>query len=103
MSLINNNGQTMRDALKNAMQNSDRLDVLTGYFYLSGFESLDDCLSDIKIRVLVGMEIQPDLILLINSESAKGINVELDSFQPRTPTKGSLALRKIILTPWSAS
>ena len=94
MSLIDNDQQILREKLINAMQQSDRLDVLTGYFYLSGFESLDNFLTDIKVRVLVGMEVQADLIFTINSQTSKGIEVSLDRFQPRTPTKGSLALIK---------
>lgn len=94
MSLINNNDQTMRDALIKAMQHADRLDVLTGYFYLSGFEALIDYLADIKVRVLVGKEINPTLIPLINSQSVKNPNLDLSRFQPQVETKGSLALRR---------
>jgi superfamily II DNA or RNA helicase len=84
----------MRQALINAMKDADRLDVVSGFFYLSGFEALDEYLSDKKIRILVGMEIQPDLIPLINRESAKNPGLDLDSFQTRIHTKGSLSLRK---------
>jgi superfamily II DNA or RNA helicase len=94
MSLIDNDQQILREKLINAMQQSDRLDVLTGYFYLSGFESLDSFLTDLKVRVLVGMEVQTDLILTINSQTSKGVEVSLDRFQPRSPTTGSLALIK---------
>jgi len=94
MSLIDNNGGDMRQALINAMKDADRLDVVTGFFYLSGFEALDEYLSEMSIRILVGMEIQSDLIPLINSESAKNPGLDLDSFQTRIHTKGSLALRK---------
>lgn len=92
MSLIDNDQQVLREALVNAMRHSDRLDVLSGYFYLSGFESLDDSLTNLKVRILVGMEVQTDLVLIINSQSNKGFEVSLDRFQPRTPTRGSLAL-----------
>jgi hypothetical protein len=94
MSLIDNNEQSMRDALIRAMQHADRFDVVTGYFYLSGFEALVDYLTEIKMRVLVGMEIESDLIPLINSESSKDPTLDLDGFQTRIHTKGSLALRK---------
>lgn len=94
MSLIDNNEQSMRDALIRAMQHADRFDVVTGYFYLSGYEALIEYLTDIKMRVLVGMEIETDLIPLINSESSKDPTLELDGFQTRIHTKGSLALRK---------
>jgi len=92
MSLIDNDQQVLREALVNAMRHADRLDVLSGYFYLSGFESLDDSLTNLKVRILVGMEVQTDLVLIINSQSSKGFEVSLDRFQPRTPTRGSLAL-----------
>lgn len=94
MSLIDNNDQTMRDALIKAMQHADRLDVLTGYFYLSGFEALIDYLGEMKMRVLVGKEINPNLIPLINNQSSKNPNLDLSRFQLQVQTKGSLALRK---------
>jgi superfamily II DNA or RNA helicase len=94
MSLIDNNDQTMRDALIKAMQHADRLDVLTGYFYLSGFESLIEYLAEMKVRILVGKEINPSLIPLINSQSSKNPNLDLSRFQLQVETKGSLALRK---------
>ena len=94
MSLIDNNDQTMRDALIKAMQHANRLDVLTGYFYLSGFEALIEYLADMKVRVLVGKEINPSLIPLINSQSSKNPNLDLSRFQLQVETKGSLALRK---------
>lgn len=92
MSLIDNDQQVLREALVNAMRHADRLDVLSGYFYLSGFESLDDSLTNLKVRILVGMEVQTDLVLIINSQSSNGFEVSLDRFQPRTPTRGVLPL-----------
>lgn len=94
MSLINNNDETMRIALIRAMQHADHLDVLTGYFYLSGFEALIDYLDEMNVRVLVGKEINPNLIPLINSQSLKDVNLDLSRFQLQVQTKGSLALRK---------
>jgi len=82
----------MLDALKNALTTADRLDVQTGFFYLSGFETLAEELRHVHIRVLVGMEIDASLIPQIARAKRDG-EVDLTRFRPRSPTTSQLALR----------
>jgi len=59
MGLIDNKEKTLQEALKNALPNVERVDILTAYFYFSGFSALADELKDKKIRILVGKAIDP--------------------------------------------
>ena len=59
---IDNDEKTMLDALSNALETSDSVDIFVGYFYFSGFHLLADKLKDKKIRILVGMTIDPNRI-----------------------------------------
>lgn len=54
MPLIDNKDRTLQEALKNALPSTERVDILTAYFYFSGFTALADELKDKKIRILVG-------------------------------------------------
>ena len=91
MSLIDNKNQTLQEALKNALPTSDHIDILVGYFYFSGFQALADQLKDKKVRILVGLEIEPQLIPEI-SQISREEDVDLAAFQPhRTTTSPSTA------------
>jgi superfamily II DNA or RNA helicase/HKD family nuclease len=59
---IDNDERTMLDALSNALETSDSIDIFVGYFYFSGFQLLAEKLKDKKIRILVGMTIDPSRI-----------------------------------------
>lgn len=82
MSLIDNKNQTLQNALKNALATSDRIDIAVGFFYFSGFEALADELKDKKIRILVGLEVDPKLISEI-TQKAKDGDVDLSKYQNR--------------------
>lgn len=82
MSLIDNKNQTLQDALKNALVTADRIDVAVGFFYFSGFEALAKELKDKKVRILVGLEVDPKLISEI-SQKAKNGDVDLSKYQTR--------------------
>jgi superfamily II DNA or RNA helicase/HKD family nuclease len=92
-SLITNEEKTMLDALANALQTSDSIDICVGYFYFSGFQMLAEQLKDKKIRVLVGMEIDPEYIheIVRNSRDAE---VSLERYAPRRPTTSALQLKQ---------
>ena len=62
MTLIDNKARTLQDALKNTLPSTERIDILTAYFYFSGFSALADELKDKKIRILVGKAIEPNNI-----------------------------------------
>ena len=60
MALIDNKEKTLQEALKNALPNVEQVDILTAYFYFSGFSALADELKDKNIRILVGKAIDPN-------------------------------------------
>ena len=61
-SIIDNKEKTMLEALKNSLKQAERVDILTAFFYFSGFNALADDLKDKKIRILVGNTIDPNAI-----------------------------------------
>lgn len=83
MSLIDNKSKTLQDALKNALPSSERVDILTAYFYFSGFSALADELKDKKIRILVGKAIDPKAVDDLSAAMKHNPNVDLDMFQNR--------------------
>lgn len=84
MSIIDNQTQTMLEALRNALSTSDRVDIQVGYFYFSGFELLAEELKDKKVRILVGKQIDPNAVpKIIAMQQKTGKPVDLDRFQPQ--------------------
>lgn len=84
MPLIDNQKQTMLDALKNALTTSDKVDIQVGYFYFSGFELLANELKDKEIRILVGKQIDPKAVPgIITMQQKTGKPVGFDRYQPR--------------------
>lgn len=92
MPLIDNTDQTLKEALKNALTTTDRVDISVGFFFFSGFEMLAKELEDKKVRILVGLELDPDLVPMI-TQLSKEDEVDLTTFQPRMKTKSRTALR----------
>lgn len=92
MSLINNRDKTLQEALKNALGSADRVDIQTGFFFFSGFSSLAEELKDKRVRILVGLELDPKCIPEINNHSKNG-DVDLTAYQVRGSTGGALALQ----------
>ncbi len=83
MALIDNKEKTLQEALKNALPSAERVDILTAYFYFSGFSALADELKDKKIRILVGKAIDPAAVEDLSSAMKIDPNVSLDTFQSR--------------------
>ena len=54
---IDNKNKTLCESLKNSLSQADNVDILTAFFYFSGFNELADELKDKKIRILVGLTI----------------------------------------------
>src|SRR5260221_4499629 len=92
MALIDNKNQTLQDALKNALSTTERVDIAVGFFYFSGFEALADQLKDKKVRILVGLEVDPDLVPQI-SQYAKEGDVDLTKWQTRRSTNSRTVLK----------
>lgn len=61
-SIIDNKNKTMLESLKNSLKQAESVDILTAFFYFSGFNALADDLKDKKIRILVGNTIDPNAI-----------------------------------------
>lgn len=81
--LINNKTQTLEKALKNSLPQAESVDILTGYFYFSGFSMLANELQDKKIRILIGRSIDPNAIDSLSAAIKSKPNVSLDGFQDR--------------------
>lgn len=92
MTLIDNRNQTLQDALQNALHSADRIDIAVGFFYFSGFQALANELKDKKVRILVGLEVDPDLVSQI-SQYAKDGDEDLSRWQPRRPTASRTSLK----------
>lgn len=79
--VITNNPDTMEESLRSDLKNAKSIDIATAYFYFSGFRQLAKDLKDIKIRILVGKEIDPSRVGEISAWLKKDPNVSLDTFQ----------------------
>ena len=62
-SIIDNRNKTMLESLKNSLKQAESVDILTAFFYFSGFNALAEELKDKKIRILVGNTIDPNAIV----------------------------------------
>jgi ERCC4-related helicase len=62
MPLIDNKEVTLLEELKNALTTADAVDIFTGFFFFSGFSELADLIKDKKIRVIVGMDLDPKVV-----------------------------------------
>ncbi|MDD4408585.1 MAG: helicase-related protein [Clostridia bacterium] len=82
-SIIDNKDKTMLDSLKNSLKQAERVDILTAFFYFSGFNALADDLKDKKIRILVGNTIDPDAINELCKAVKESPNEILDTYAKR--------------------
>jgi len=90
---IDNRNQTMLDALSNALETADSVDICVGYFYFSGFQLLANKLRDKKIRIIVGKELDPECIPEIVKYS-RTQEVSLDKYGLRKSTNSQLQMRQ---------
>jgi superfamily II DNA or RNA helicase/HKD family nuclease len=93
MPIIDNKNLTMQLALAKALENADRIDISVAFFYFNGFELLAKELKDKKIRLLIGMEIDPNFIPEIVKASKDGA-VDVSLYQVRPATKSALKIRE---------
>ena len=82
-SIIDNREKTMLQTLKNALSQSEKVDILTAFFYFSGFDALADELKDKRIRILVGKTINPELVSELTQNLNQGINEDLSAYSVR--------------------
>jgi len=81
-SIIDNREKTMLDSLRKSLKQAETVDILTAFFYFSGFNALAEELKNKKIRILVGKIIDPRLITKLCSVIKTHPNHSLDGFQP---------------------
>lgn len=93
MPFIDNTEQTMLEALSNALDTTDEIDICVGYFYFSGFAQLAEKLKDKKVRIVVGLELDPTCIPEIVKYS-RHQDVSLDKYGLRKPTNSHLQIRQ---------
>lgn len=79
--LIDNTAQTLEQALKNTLPQTDKVDILTAYFYFSGFYMLADELKDKHIRILIGKSIDPNAVDELSAAIRSYPNVDLNTYQ----------------------
>jgi len=82
-SIITNRERTMLDTLKNSLRQAERVDILTAFFYFSGFNALAEELKDKQIRILVGNTIEPAAIEELCKAVKEGSNESLDTYGVR--------------------
>lgn len=81
--LIDNTERTLEQALKNVLSQTESIDILTAYFYFSGFSMLAEELKDKKIRILVGKSIDPNAVSDLSAAMRFDPNVPLDTYVNR--------------------
>lgn len=59
---ITNQERLLSDVINNILPNSAKLDFLAGYFYFSGFKEIHKNLSGKHLRILVGLDVEKDII-----------------------------------------
>ena len=82
-SIIDNRNKTMLDSLKNSLKQAERVDILTAFFYFSGFNALAEDLKDKKIRILVGNTIDPSAIAELCKVVKDDPDEALEAYSPR--------------------
>lgn len=88
MNLIDNKSKTLKDALLNTLDSSEQVDILTGFFYFSGFSLIADKLKDKKIRILVGTSIEASAIDQLLAAQQQDPAIDLAAYVRRTPLSG---------------
>lgn len=82
-SIIDNREKTMVESLKNSLKQAERVDILTAFFYFSGFNALAEDLKDKKIRILVGKTIDPKVVSELCSNIRDGVDCDLGAYAIR--------------------
>ena len=95
-SIIENRKRTMLEELRNALKQAESIDILTAYFYFSGYNELANELKDKKIRILVGKSIDPDLIADLSNDVRTNLEESLDEYVMQRYSKKSNSEKKRI-------
>lgn len=82
--------------LKAALDGAESIDILTAYFYFSGFSRIANELKDKKIRILVGKAIDPNDIpeLTYKVRNGNASSIDLDDYSVKRINEKSRTARK---------
>ena len=78
---ITNKELILSDIINSILPKCDNAYFLVGYFYFSGFAELCDKLKDVNLKVLVGLEVERNIV--------NGIK-EVENFATTNKTRGQL-------------
>lgn len=81
--IIDNKDKILEISLKNSLHQAESVDILTGYFYYSGFELLAEELRDKHVRILVGHAIDPKLVNELSIAARDNQFLDLAPYQDR--------------------
>ena len=83
MSIIDNCNKTMLEALREQLKQSERVDIVTAFFYFSGFNELAEELKEKHVRILVGDTIDPQVVETLHREIESGDDSCLSRYADR--------------------
>ena len=91
--LIDNRNLVFQKALIASLADAERIDIAVGYFYLSGFAALADALKDKHVRIVVGKEVDPKLVVEMVNYAKNNEGDDLDRWRPKVATMSAVALQ----------
>ncbi|MFA5778776.1 MAG: helicase-related protein [Elusimicrobiota bacterium] len=59
---ITNQEKLLSDVINNILPSTQRLNMLVGYFYFSGFQEIYKNIADKEVRILIGLDIEKDIL-----------------------------------------
>lgn len=92
--LIDNRNLIFQKALIDSLADAERIDIAVGYFYLSGFAALADSLKDKNVRIVVGKEIDPELVVEMVNHAKNNEEDDLGKWGPKVATMSAVALKE---------
>ena len=95
MPIITNIGSnTMEKTLTEILPKTDKVDILTAYFYFSGFSRIAKMLKDKHIRILVGKTIEPEAADELANAVKNNPNTNLGPYESRNQNLTRLKRRE---------
>ena len=80
-SFITNQDKFLSEIIDGILPKSESVDILVGYFYFSGFEQIYKKLNNKKIRILVGLEVDTNILNSVR---------EIDNLNPDNTSRGAI-------------
>ena len=60
--LVTNQEKKLGDEIRNIIPSTEKIFILVGYFYYSGFSEISDEIIDKEIKILVGLDIEKNIL-----------------------------------------